>query len=108
MPSSWGSLLRAARERLSVSQSELATRVGGISRESISKYETGQREPRRSDLLRILEALKLDLLERNRILGEAGFRGIDTWFPPERAPTYWFTVEEAAALAEERPWPALS
>jgi transcriptional regulator with XRE-family HTH domain len=105
MQESWHQLLQEARKRLSISQAELASRVG-LSREAISKYETGQREPRRSDLVRLLDGLKLELRDRNRILTDAGFKPIDTWFPPDEAPNYWFTVEEAAALAEERPWPS--
>lgn len=102
---SWRTFLREARKRLSISQAELAARVA-MSREAISKYETGHRDPRRSDLIRLLDGLKLELRDRNRILTGAGFKPIDTWFPANEAPTYWFTVEEAAALAEERPWPS--
>jgi hypothetical protein len=46
-------------------------------------------------LIALLEALKLELRDRNGILTDAGFKPIDTWFPAE-----------AAALADERPLPS--
>lgn len=48
--------LRAARDREGLTQAELAARAQ-ISVNTIGRFETGQREPRLSHLVRIAEAL---------------------------------------------------
>ena len=48
--------IRERREALGLSQTELAEAVG-ISAKSLSRYESGEREPRASDLVKIADAL---------------------------------------------------
>lgn len=48
--------IRERREALGLSRTELAEAVG-ISAKSLSRYESGEREPRASDLVKIADAL---------------------------------------------------
>ena len=48
--------IRERREALGLSQTELAEAVG-ISAKSLSRYESGERDPRASDLVKIADAL---------------------------------------------------
>ncbi len=66
-----GLLLRQWRERLSVTQLELALDAG-ISARHLSFVETGRSKPGREMLLRALEKLKVPFREQNRLLLAAG------------------------------------
>jgi transcriptional regulator with XRE-family HTH domain len=53
-------LLRLARDKASVTQSELAA-AAGVSQQSISAYETGRKEPTLPTLQRLLAAAGLEM-----------------------------------------------
>jgi DNA-binding XRE family transcriptional regulator len=55
-----GSRIRAARESASLSQQELSRR-SGIAQESLSRIETGRRDPRLGTLRRLAKGLDLSL-----------------------------------------------
>lgn len=59
-PNSAAGLLRSARERSQLSQSELARRAG-VAQSVISAYESGRREPSLSTLRRLVEATGQEL-----------------------------------------------
>jgi transcriptional regulator with XRE-family HTH domain len=101
----WKQRLKHARLALGLTQAELA-RIAGVAEDTVRAVESGRRRPSRATLGAILEGMKLDLKARNEILFSAGFAPIATWFPPERAPHYSFTLEEATEEVEKYPWPA--
>jgi transcriptional regulator with XRE-family HTH domain len=101
----WSQELRNARAELGLSRSG-AARLASVSPETIKAYETGRRKPSRELLARILTALKIEVGTRNRILTGAGFVVGATLFPPEVAPDYFYTIEQAAREIEVMPWPA--
>jgi transcriptional regulator with XRE-family HTH domain len=53
-------LLRLARDKAGLTQSELATQAG-VSQQSISAYETGRKEPTLPTLQRLLAAVGLEM-----------------------------------------------
>lgn len=57
-----GIALRTLRQRRGLKQMELA-RNAGLSKGTLSQFETGQREPSLASLGRLLEALDCDLYE---------------------------------------------
>jgi transcriptional regulator with XRE-family HTH domain len=57
-----GIALRTLRQRRGMKQMELA-RMAGLSKGTLSQFETGQREPSLASLGRLLEALECDLYE---------------------------------------------
>lgn len=101
----WSSDLRRLREALGFSRSKLAE-LAGVSHETIKAYESGRRKPTREMLEAVLEALNVQAIDRNRIITGAGYVAGATLFPPEVAPDYFFTREQAAAEIERSPWPA--
>ena len=105
MAMEWSRRLRAARERLGLSRGELAA-LASLSSETVRAYETGKRGATAPTLRAIIDALGIEQVERNRILTAAGFVGAATQFPPEVAPDYYFTRDQAAREIERAPWPA--
>ena len=57
-----GVALRTLRQRRGIKQMELA-RQAGLSKGTLSQFETGQREPSLASLGRLLQALDCDLYE---------------------------------------------
>ncbi|WP_371612863.1 helix-turn-helix transcriptional regulator [Streptomyces clavifer] len=57
-----GQRLGAARRTASLSQDQLADRVG-VERRTIQRYESGERDPRYTDLLLIAAALDIPLAD---------------------------------------------
>jgi transcriptional regulator with XRE-family HTH domain len=87
-PAGVGDLLRAWRQRRSLSQLELALEAD-VSSRHVSFLETGRSRPSREMVLRLAEHLEVPLRERNRLLLSAGYapsyaeRSLQT---PELAP----------------------
>lgn len=102
---SWSHHLRSAREEMGLSRSA-AAELAGVSAETIKGYELGRRKPSRELLEQILTALGIEHAERNLILTDAGFVGTTTQFPPEVAPDYYFTLDQAMQEIGRAPWPA--
>ena len=100
----WFHLLSQARSRLGISQADLAAR-SRVSRSSVKAYEEGRRHPSRPYLAALLDALKLDRVERNRIMIAAGFASDGMSFRPTND-DLTFTVDEAAREIERYQWPA--
>ena len=69
--SSFGALVKAARERLKISQDELGQRVG-VQRPQISKIESGERGPSFEVACRLAVVLDIDL----RSVGAADLRAV--------------------------------
>src|SRR5579884_2802986 len=70
-PESFGSLLRAYRERAGLSQSALARRAG-LDPSFINRLESGQRSAERSVAERLISALGLDASDTDRLLAAGG------------------------------------
>ena len=68
----WFSLLVSARQRLGLSQAELAARAS-VSLATVKAYEQGKRHPSRPYLIALLDAMKLEVMERNDVLEAAGY-----------------------------------
>jgi transcriptional regulator with XRE-family HTH domain len=88
-----------------LTQAQLAA-ASGVSIAAIRAYERGARDPSRPVLKSILDALKLGLWERNAILSGAGFASDSDALSPSRAPSYYFTLDEALREIDSHPWPA--
>lgn len=73
-------LLIKLREERNLSKAELAKRAG-LDPSSITRFEQGQREPERSSIVRIADAMVLPAMDRDRLLASAGFRS-DIWDDP--------------------------
>lgn len=101
----WFERLSEMRTRLGVPQSELAARAQ-VSLPSVKAYEAGRRHPSRPYLVAMLDALKVDRSERNRILELAGYATDGYDIGPWRYPNFMFTREEACVVVDESPWPA--
>lgn len=54
--------IRMRREKLKLSQEYIAEQLG-VSRQAVSKWETGQSEPTASNLIRLAEVLEISLSE---------------------------------------------
>jgi len=104
MEEPWRDKLRAARERLDISQRELADR-SGLSVETVRGYETGRRGGTREGLKQLLTALGITAYESMEILEAAGFAAPPTLFPEAQYPDYFFTIEELQSEVERVPWP---
>jgi len=100
----WFQLLAQARSRLKITQADLAAR-SHVSYSSVKAYEEGKRHPSRPYLTALLDALKLDRVERNLILAAAGYASDGMSFRPTNA-DLTFTVDEAAREIERYQWPA--
>jgi transcriptional regulator with XRE-family HTH domain len=101
----WGDELRAARLEVDVSRKSLA-RLAGVSTATVKAYEDGTRNPSRTMLCALLEALKVERRMRNHILLDAGFAPDGQSLGSSDEPGYMFSAEEATAYLEEFPWPA--
>lgn len=104
MDSVWRHKLREVRQRIGISQREVAERAG-LSRESIRAYETGRRRPTRAGLTAILQALEATAYETNEILEAAGMVTPATLFPGDEYPNFFFTIEELQTEVELVEWP---
>ena len=102
--SGWRALLRAERQRLGLTQAELAKRAG-IAPETLRKYERGGRTPTRASIERLLGALQVPHATARAILRELGFAAAETLFTPEADPDYHFTIPRLQVFVEETPWP---
>lgn len=71
--SSASTIIRRARELSGLTQAELARR-SGIAAPTISAYETGTRDPSVTNLLRILDAARLDLALQESVRTHRGRR----------------------------------
>jgi len=100
----WHEMLARARSRLGVSQADLATR-SHVSHSSIKAYEEGKRHASRPYLTALLDALKLDRVERNQIMTAAGY-AIDGWSFRPTNDDLTFTIDEAVREVERYQWPA--
>lgn len=69
----WGSELKSRREKLRLSQYELAGR-SGISREKISRFECGYTEPSSAERHRLEAAINETIAERYARLAELRLR----------------------------------
>jgi transcriptional regulator with XRE-family HTH domain len=58
-----GARIARRRRELSLSQADLADRLGLASPETVSRYERGEREPRFTTLLRLSDALEWSVRE---------------------------------------------
>ena len=70
--------------------------MAGVSAETIKAYETGLRQPTRSYLVAILDALKVERHLRNDILVGAGFAPDGDSLGPAYLPHYMYSAEAAA------------
>lgn len=104
MDDNWYQLLAEARQRLSISQAEVAARAH-VSVASIKSYESGKRHPSRPYLTAILDALKVERGARNDILAAAGFVPDGLSLVPGE-PRGTFSRAESAELVSEAKWPA--
>ena len=100
----WYRMLARARSRLGVSQADLAAR-SHVSHASVKAYEEGKRHPSRLYLTAMLDALKIDRVERNLIMAGAGYASDGMSFRPTHD-DLTFTVDEAALEIERYHWPA--
>jgi transcriptional regulator with XRE-family HTH domain len=98
----WYVLLRAARDRLGLSRKQLAARAV-VSEHTVKSYELGDRGSR-PYLTAILDALKVERGERNRILTGAGYAPDGLDIRPHGDIN--FTRDEAAAEVDRYAWPA--
>ena len=103
MAQEWAQSLKAARERLGLSRSELARRTS-LSVETIRAYEVGRRKPSRRGLDAVLGALRLERLEANRLRHALGYSA-DYLRLGLLEPTYMFSLEELHQWVENNPWP---
>ena len=100
----WAASLRTARRALGVSRREISEKAG-ISPYTLKALELGRRHPSRQLLTAVLEALRLERGERNKILEAVGFTADGLRLMPHNADLY-FTLEEAADEIERHAWPA--
>ena len=68
----FGKLLRRLRLERSISQAELGRRTG-LGHSIVSRYETGERVPRRRTVAALADALELDSRERIALFRAAGY-----------------------------------
>ena len=104
MPENWSHWLLNAREGAGLSRAELARRAS-LSPETIRAYEQGRRHPTAESLKAVLEALRLERGERNRILEAVGFAADGLRLMPHNLDLF-FTLEEAREEIERYAWPA--
>lgn len=101
----WFHMLTDARAKLAIDKATLAARAH-VSLPSIKAYESGRRHPSRPYLIAILDALKVDRVERSQILGAAGYATDSFELGPWLDSGFMFTIEEATAFIDAHPWPA--
>jgi transcriptional regulator with XRE-family HTH domain len=98
-------MLAAERVRLGLSQADLAARAH-VSPHTLKAYESGRRHPSRPYLTAIMDALKIERSQRNRIFDAAGYA--TDWYEigPWSDNRFMFTVDEATEFIAGYPWPA--
>lgn len=104
---SFGERLKSRRQRLGVSQLQLAVDAG-VSARHLSFIETGRSRPSREMVLRLAERLRLPLRDQNGLLLAAGFAPA---FPQhDLAAPELGAVRRAASLvlANHEPFPAIA
>jgi transcriptional regulator with XRE-family HTH domain len=72
MTSEFSQLLREVRTARGLSQSQIARTIG-VDHSTISRFERGERRPRRLTVLKLARALDLDRATRLRLLASAGY-----------------------------------
>lgn len=90
---------------MGLSRKTLASRAG-VSVSTIRYYEDGRRNPSHHLLTDVLNALKLEQIERNVILRDAGLVAEGPPLSARITPGYAFTLNEATRYIERLPWPA--
>ena len=101
----WFQMLADARGRLGLTQGELAARAH-ISPSSLRAYECGRRHPSRPYLGALLDVLKVDRVERSKILAAAGYATDSFELGPWVVSGFMFTLDEAVELIAGCRWPA--
>jgi transcriptional regulator with XRE-family HTH domain len=104
MEKDWSERLRRARRAAGMTQAALGERAA-ISTQTVRAYESARRHPSRAHLVAMLDALRTERGERNRILEAAGFAPDGLALRPPLG-TVRFTSDEAAAEIERYRWPA--
>jgi len=89
-------LLERLREERGLSKADLAKRTG-LDPSSITRFEQGTRDPERSTILQLADAMVLPMVDRDRLLATAGFRS-EIWDDP--------LLVELAQLLVDRDIPA--
>lgn len=100
----WARLLREARVAEGLSRERLGA-AAGVSGQTVKSYELELRHPSHDTLTALLDALKVDRHVRNEVLVGAGFAPDGDRLGPDNE-DYMFSLEEATAAIDERPWPA--
>ena len=100
----WFSLLVGARQRLGLSQAELAERAS-VSLAAVKAYEQGKRHPSRPYLIALLDAMKLEVMDRNDVLEAAGYAS-DAGVVVPGLEGLQFSAEGAQAEVDRVAWPA--
>lgn len=100
----WRQRLRDNRLNMSITQRQLAA-LTGLSEATLRGYERGRRQPRREHLVKILDVLKIERVQRNAILADAGFAPDGMRLRPQD-PDLYYTIEEAEAEVSRYNWPA--
>ena len=101
----WRTKLRHARDRLGLSQRDVAGRAG-VSPETVRAYESGRRRPTRERLGDLLDAIPVTAHERQDILDSAGFSTPRTLYPATEYPDYFLSIDEIQPEVERVGWPA--
>jgi transcriptional regulator with XRE-family HTH domain len=104
-PENWRLRLRAARKLLGLNQQQVAAHAG-LSAEAVRGYENGRRTPRRENFVAVLDALRLNHVERRELMEQAGFAPEDRGARNENSLPQWYNAEEAVAVTERFRWPA--
>jgi transcriptional regulator with XRE-family HTH domain len=100
----WFSLIASARQRLGLSQAELAERAY-VSLPTVKAYEQGKRHPSRPYIVAMLDALKIEREERGAILQAAGYAHDWEKLGPV-AGDLDYDLDGAQEAIDKTPWPA--
>jgi transcriptional regulator with XRE-family HTH domain len=100
----WCRLLAEARESVNLSQERLAL-ISGVSLGSVKAYEQGRRHPSRTQLVAMLDAMRVSRIARNGLLVAAGFAAESVPEPTEGRHR-GVTREEAIREIGAYRWPA--
>jgi transcriptional regulator with XRE-family HTH domain len=100
----WFTSLSAARQRVGLSQADLAARAS-VSLATVKAYEQGKRHPSRPYLIALMDAMKLEVMERNDLLEAAGYASDADEVVPSLGPLQ-FTKERAQEEIDRARWPA--
>lgn len=99
--------LRDARKRLRLSQLDLAL-AAEVSQRHLSFLESGRARPGREVALRLVQALKLPLMERNALLASAGYVAQYSHSPPESPLMEPVRNAVKRMLSHHEPFPAVA